>query len=88
MKFTAFLKPFIEEPSILLTGGLMDELDVLVVGGYFGKGHRSQLLSHFLCAVAVPEPGGGKPTRFHSFCRVRLDDSSCFVNENATAFYN
>ena len=50
----------------------MDELDVLVVGGYFGKGHRASLLSHFLCAVAVPEADGGKPKRFHSFCRVSI----------------
>jgi DNA ligase-4 len=51
--------------------GLMDELDVLVVGGYFGVGSRSQMLSHFLCAVAVPAADGERPTVFHSFCRVK-----------------
>ena len=51
-------------------GGLMDELDVLVVGGYFGVGHRAGLMSHFLCAVAVPPLQGEKPTLFHSFCKV------------------
>ncbi|KAK2908901.1 hypothetical protein Q8A67_004738 [Cirrhinus molitorella] len=50
--------------------GLMDELDLLIVGGYWGKGRRSGMLSHFLCAVAeVPSPGE-KPTVFHTFCRI------------------
>ena len=52
-------------------GGLMDELDLLVVGGYLGLGSRSSLMSHFLCAVAVPQETGDKPKLFHSFCRVR-----------------
>ena len=51
-------------------GGLMDELDVVVVGGYFGAGARAGMMSHFLCAVAVPPETGGKPSRFHSFCKV------------------
>ncbi|CAM4489495.1 hypothetical protein PO909_015241 [Leuciscus waleckii] len=50
--------------------GLMDELDLLIVGGYWGKGQRSGMLSHFLCAVAeVPSPGE-KPTVFHTLCRI------------------
>lgn len=48
----------------------MDELDVLVVGGFFGVGHRSGMMSHFLCALAVPEEDGSHPTVFHSFCKV------------------
>lgn len=51
-------------------GGLMDEVDVLVVGGYFGVGSRSHMMSHFLCAVAMPAAVGEHPTVFHSFCRV------------------
>ncbi|KAK2168896.1 hypothetical protein LSH36_13g04032 [Paralvinella palmiformis] len=51
-------------------GGLMDELDVIVVGGFMGVGHRSQMMSHFLCALAVPLEDGGKPNEFHSFCKV------------------
>ncbi|GFR84311.1 DNA ligase [Elysia marginata] len=55
-------------------GGLMDELDVLIVGGYFGVGHRGGLMSHFLCAVAVSDDEVGdeekKPTLFYSFCKV------------------
>jgi len=50
--------------------GLMDELDVLVVGGYFGVGSRSHMMSHFLCAVAVAAADGQHPTSFHSLCRV------------------
>ncbi|KAJ8351482.1 hypothetical protein SKAU_G00229580 [Synaphobranchus kaupii] len=50
--------------------GLMDELDLLIVGGYWGKGRRGGMMSHFLCAVAeTPEPGE-KPSVFHSFCRI------------------
>ncbi|KAL8610583.1 hypothetical protein ACOMHN_006302 [Nucella lapillus] len=52
--------------------GLMDELDLLVIGGYFGEGHRGGMMSHFLCGVAVPtgDGGGGDPEVFHSFCKV------------------
>ncbi|XP_060566406.1 DNA ligase 4-like [Ruditapes philippinarum] len=51
-------------------GGLMDELDVLVVGGYFGVGHRAGMMSHFLCAVAVPPKEGNQPEIFYSFCKI------------------
>lgn len=63
-------------------GGLVDEVDVLVVGGYFGVGSRSHMMSHFLCAVAVPCAAvAERPTIFHSFCRVCVFRShdSCFV---------
>uniref|UniRef100_UPI00358EDA60 DNA ligase 4 isoform X2 n=1 Tax=Myxine glutinosa TaxID=7769 RepID=UPI00358EDA60 len=32
--------------------GLCDDLDLLIVGGYWGKGQRRGMVSHFLCAVA------------------------------------
>ena len=51
-------------------GGLMDELDVLIVGGFFGVGSRSHMMSHFLCALALPPEEGEKPSMFHSFCKV------------------
>ncbi|XP_059173254.1 DNA ligase 4-like [Physella acuta] len=51
-------------------GGLMDELDLLVVGGYFGVGERGGMVSHFLCAVAEPVEEGETPQRFYSFCKV------------------
>ncbi|NXV00450.1 DNLI4 ligase, partial [Cettia cetti] len=50
--------------------GLMDELDLLIVGGYWGKGSRGGMMSHFLCAVAETPPPNEKPTIFHSICRV------------------
>ncbi|XP_003477632.1 DNA ligase 4 [Cavia porcellus] len=50
--------------------GLMDELDILIVGGYWGKGSRGGMMSHFLCAVAEKPPSGEKPTVFHTLCRV------------------
>ena len=51
-------------------GELTDELDLLVVGGYFGVGSRSHMMSHFLCAVAVATPGDDKPKTFQTFCKV------------------
>uniref|UniRef100_A0A8D0GAI5 DNA ligase n=1 Tax=Sphenodon punctatus TaxID=8508 RepID=A0A8D0GAI5_SPHPU len=50
--------------------GLMDELDLLIVGGYWGKGLRGGMMSHFLCAVAETPSPGEKPSVFHSICRV------------------
>ena len=64
-------------------GGLMDELDLLIVGGYFGVGSRGGMLSHFLCGLAAANDGAGAdehPTTFWSFCKVgyfpSLDHSS------------
>lgn len=51
-------------------GGLMDELDVLVVGGYFGVGSRAGMMSHFMCAVAIPPEEGTEPKLFYSFCKI------------------
>ncbi|XP_076769906.1 DNA ligase 4 [Arvicanthis niloticus] len=50
--------------------GLMDELDLLIVGGYWGKGSRGGMMSHFLCAVAEAPPPGDRPSVFHTLCRV------------------
>ncbi|XP_028326722.1 DNA ligase 4 [Gouania willdenowi] len=50
--------------------GLMDELDLLIVGGYWGKGRRGGMMSHFLCAVAEAPPPGGEPHVFHTLCRI------------------
>ena len=67
----------------------MDDLDVIVVGGFFGGGHRSHMLSHFLCAVAVPPTAAGAtaaaagdtadgahPQQFLTFCKVRTPSCS------------
>ena len=50
--------------------GLMDELDILIIGGYWGKGARGGMMSHFLCAVAEKPPSGEKPSVFHTLCRI------------------
>ncbi|XP_067047572.1 DNA ligase 4-like [Acropora muricata] len=50
---------------------LSDEMDLLIVGGYFGVGRRSGMISHFMCAVAVSSSIPGQhPSVFHSFCKV------------------
>ena len=55
-------------------GGLMDELDLLIVGGYFGSGSRSGMVSHFLCAVAKPNPDGDDhPKEFLSVGKVEIN---------------
>lgn len=51
-------------------GSLMDELDLVIVGGYFGVGSRGGLVSHFLVALAEPHSGGEEPRRFFSLARV------------------
>ncbi|XP_063067666.1 DNA ligase 4 [Engraulis encrasicolus] len=50
--------------------GLMDEMDLLIVGGYWGKGRRGGMMSHFLCAVAETPPPGEKPSVFHTITRI------------------
>ncbi|KAM8904251.1 DNA ligase 4 isoform 1-T2 [Spinachia spinachia] len=50
--------------------GLMDELDLLIVGGYLGKGRRGGMMSHFLCAVAEAPKLGEMPSVFHTLCRI------------------
>lgn len=40
--------------------GLNDDLDLLIIGGYYGTGKRSGILSHFLLAVALDEEYSSK----------------------------
>ncbi|XP_055945641.1 DNA ligase 4-like [Argiope bruennichi] len=49
---------------------LMDELDLLIIGGYYGEGRRSTAISHFLLAVASPDQTDGMPNKFYSFSKV------------------
>ncbi|GBN59991.1 DNA ligase 4 [Araneus ventricosus] len=49
---------------------LMDELDLLIIGGYYGEGRRSTAISHFLLAVASPDQTDGVPNKFYSFSKV------------------
>ncbi|XP_054278931.1 LOW QUALITY PROTEIN: DNA ligase 4 [Macrosteles quadrilineatus] len=62
------------------TAGAMVELDLLIVGGYYGGGRRRGLISHFLLGVAQPPPDGpgGVPVVFESVTRV---GSGCTLDE-------
>ena len=52
--------------------GLGDDLDLVVVGGYYGEGRRGGTVSHFLLGVPAPAgatPAGATPV-FQSLARV------------------
>ncbi|XP_049941539.1 DNA ligase 4 isoform X1 [Schistocerca serialis cubense] len=51
------------------TGGLMDQVDAIIIGGYYGDGRRRGIISHFLLAAAVSKDGA-EPEEFHSLVRV------------------
>ncbi|XP_042449439.1 DNA ligase 4-like isoform X2 [Zingiber officinale] len=46
------------------------DLDVLIIGGYFGSGRRGGEVSQFLVGLAELSETAGYPKRFISFCRV------------------
>ncbi|XP_063243477.1 DNA ligase 4 [Bacillus rossius redtenbacheri] len=53
------------------TDGLMDHLDVIIMGGYYGDGKHRGIVSHFLVGLAVPSPVKGEdPREFWSLGRV------------------
>jgi DNA ligase 4 len=52
------------KPDYML--GLNDDLDLLIVGAYYGEGRRSGLLSHFLLAVALENKQPVKETEIKS----------------------
>ncbi|KAJ5746060.1 Nucleic acid-binding OB-fold [Penicillium odoratum] len=50
-----------------------ESLDVVVIGGYYGKGHRGGNLASFLCGLRVDDNNssqGSNPEKFWSFCKV------------------
>lgn len=51
---------------------LMDELDLLIIGGYFGEGRRANMISHFILGVAVPSLDSGQehPKKFCSVTKI------------------
>nr|XP_042896531.1 DNA ligase 4 [Parasteatoda tepidariorum] len=49
---------------------LMNELDLLIIGGYYGEGRRSNIISHFLLAVASNEQKDSEPKCYYSFAKV------------------
>ncbi|XP_039278065.1 DNA ligase 4 [Nilaparvata lugens] len=61
------------------TDGAMTDLDLLIIGGYYGEGRRKGLVSHFLLGVAaVKEESMGDPKDFLAVGRV---GSGCTVGE-------
>ncbi|KAG0463169.1 hypothetical protein HPP92_021645 [Vanilla planifolia] len=46
------------------------DLDVLIIGGYFGSGRHGGEVAQFLVGLAEKSDFGGFPKRFLSFCRL------------------
>ncbi|KAJ1272656.1 hypothetical protein BS78_06G220100 [Paspalum vaginatum] len=55
------------------------DLDVIIIGGYYGSGRRGGEVAQFLVGLAVPSEDNSYPKRFLSFCRVGtgLSDEEC-----------
>ncbi|KAJ5120654.1 Nucleic acid-binding OB-fold [Penicillium bovifimosum] len=48
-----------------------ESLDVVIIGGYYGSGHRGGALSSFLCGLRSDnDKQGAESMRFWSFCKV------------------
>lgn len=48
-----------------------ENLDLLVIGGYWGQGRRGNKLTAFMCGLRIDDPSGAKASpEFISFCRV------------------
>lgn len=61
------------EFGLQYTPGLMVELDLLIIGGYYGEGRRRGLVSHFLLGVAQPSATPGQFVYFlpvYTFVRI------------------
>ena len=51
---------------------LSDDLDLIIIGGQYGSGHRGGMVSHFLLGVAITIKEGANvmPTYFKTFGKV------------------
>ncbi|KAL4890220.1 hypothetical protein BDV59DRAFT_185069 [Aspergillus ambiguus] len=47
-----------------------ESLDVIVIGGYYGSGHRGGMLASFLCGLRADKGQGEAGTKCVSFCKV------------------
>ncbi|KAH8425336.1 DNA ligase (ATP) [Aspergillus melleus] len=50
-----------------------ESLDLVVIGGYYGSGHRGGALASFLCGLradGASSSQGASPTKCYSFCKV------------------
>ncbi|KAJ3326597.1 DNA ligase (ATP) [Blyttiomyces sp. JEL0837] len=48
---------------------LGDDIDLLLVGAFFGSGRRSGKLSHFMCAI-LDDSSTADPPRYLTFCKI------------------
>ncbi|KAI8918184.1 ATP dependent DNA ligase domain-containing protein [Powellomyces hirtus] len=49
--------------------GQGDDVDVLLIAGFYGEGRRRGVLSHFMCAILEDPPPPNQEPRWMSFCR-------------------
>ncbi|KAK9497557.1 hypothetical protein O3M35_004257 [Rhynocoris fuscipes] len=61
------------------TDGALVELDLLIIGGYYGEGRKKGIINQFLLGLAVPNKQGLK--QFSSLCRVGSGYSNLELNE-------
>lgn len=52
-----------------------ESLDLIVIGGYYGSGHRGGFIASFLCGLRVDDAhnasqGAASPMKCYSFCKV------------------
>lgn len=66
------------KPDYML--GLNDDLDLVIIGGYYGTGKRAGILSHFLLAVAVDDTKENKADKNDSAASEE-DDLDFFGDE-------
>ncbi|XP_026470938.1 DNA ligase 4-like [Ctenocephalides felis] len=64
------------------TAGILSELDLLIIGGYYGEGKTKGRISSFLLGVAVvDEPEESTPCMFYSVGRVGIGFTADELNE-------
>ncbi len=59
---------------------LMDQCDLIVMGGYYGSGKRGGIITHFLLGLEAKRGDDGRRV-YHSFCRVGSGYSMKELNE-------
>ncbi|THC97927.1 hypothetical protein EYZ11_002564 [Aspergillus tanneri] len=47
-----------------------ESLDLIVIGGYYGSGHRGGALASFLCGLRADDPNSQNAMKCYSFCKV------------------
>lgn len=59
------------KPEYMMEHG--EQFDCVVIGGYYGSGHRGGILSSYMCGLRVDQnyvDAGAAPMKFHSFFKV------------------